>query len=671
MYTMSKSTRQQTARFAVLLAFFCVIGNVVPPVFGEGDDLADASGIAVAYSRAREWISAYSVPRGDDESTRVPIERASASYILLRYHGQVVGEGMDDQWDDGSIRRTAMRALSDFHSNPRIAHVHIDLRPALGAELTLELEVAGPLFPLVGDTFDAVGARIEPGLDGIAMRAGERWVWRFPSQMRSSPGGLSADPEFLLRELLSDLRLRPRELAALRAEEGLSIYRFRTVHLAQEEPTKSPFVSFRGSRVVGLADVQIASLSSFAEALADHIMRREWGRPEGLEDQEVADALDEITHTLREEWETPERRAAFDQIAVQEDARLRRNPPVGIMGNYDPLTDRYSPLIASPFDQALASLALSHFAKVEGVDGVIAGRAASFAEQLLLELAEVLEEGFGETDPLKDPVACAMIVLAAEELRPSNPARSLAGLRSAAILECWRAFDVAAGAFGRVSGPDGSERELVPSEKAIVAAAITRIAFRDPPADNAFDVARAALDAAWGSVDDVNHISLLPWIGWAERDYMLIGDAPAAATRLAVLRARIEGSQVTHSHAGVYERFPIDLSGGCAIASGSRTAATIQGVRPFSWIARLLADPREVPDDALESALFKAVQFARFMMQHAVSEHDVWQFPAPRRALGGVREALWDPVQMIPAQALCLICASDIMKGIDRYDKMR
>jgi hypothetical protein len=54
----------------------------------------------------------------------------------------------------------------------------------------------------------------------------------------------------------------------------------------------------------------------------------------------------------------------------------------------------------------------------------------------------------------------------------------------------------------------------------------------------------------------------------------------------------------------------------------------------------------------------------RFLIQLSVRESLLGSVRNPQRALGGIRSALWDCDEPVPAQALGLIAASDTLTSL-------
>lgn len=627
---------------AAALAWACVLALGAPQAgigpraaeafrVGEDERHADATGVVSAFMTARRWIDEFDTPGLDEPDAHVPIGRAAAVCAILRLNGRIVGEGVDASGDDRMLRRAVGRALSQLTGHAALVDLPEDLRPMVGPRVTLELEVAGPMSPLVGRTFDEAAARVRPGLEGVAMRVGDRAVVVFPAQLRARNQADSL--AFYLPSLLSDLQVRAEALEALRQDAGLTIHRFATTHLVQHETDGAPIATYRGAEIVPLSAATAARAAALARDLAEAIGRWELRMPEGSET-----TLD--TRSARE--------------------------PVGMRGGYQIARDAHLPSFAPPAEQALAAFALHHFARASGMDAAAQGRAAACATRLLAALADRVPHL--EPDPLGDLGSCAMIVLAGLESAAPPADRRVQTLLTDASVRVWESFDAAAGAFNAVGRADGSAVMPSSTEQAIASAAMARLS-RLAPGRYPTEVARAAANAAWEAVAEEHHVGLLPWIGWAERDLREAGAADAEAERrLAAAMAFIRASQVS---AGADASTEADLVGGIALAGRRGLAPTAQCLRPGAWWASIAADPQVTDPAELAEQAGALRAFLRFLLQLSVSSEVAWAYESGERFRGCLRQSLWDYDLAVPAQSLGLFAAVDAFSAMSRLDAAR
>ena len=195
------------------------------------------------------------------------------------------------------------------------------------------------------------------------------------------------------------------------------------------------------------------------------------------------------------------------------------------------------------------------------------------------------------------------------------------------------------------------------------------------PGKHSPDLVRKALDVTWAGVPEHQQVSLLPWIGFAEADWTLATGQPSPrAASLQAMKDLLATAQVSGRS---LESEP-DLAGGYSLTTRSGGRPTAQGLRPGSWLARDLSQPTTAPEDAPppprsapvargprarerggdganagnRKALEQSLQFARFLMQLGVTPDQAWAYKSSVRAMGGIRESLWDSEMALPAQAL-------------------
>ncbi len=583
------------ATWAIVLAAASGAAAAGPPAGPAA--MPDAADVVRAWQAARRWVDTFQVPDPGDPAARASIGGGHGVCLVLRQSGRLVAIATDTSGGDGGdlmLRRAAARALGQALADPAVAALPREMLHAAGSALTMELEVAGRPLPLVAGSEGEVAEQLDPGLDGVAMRRGDTLAMLFPAQMRAgnSPGRV----ERLLPALAPDLGLAVLPLPDLARRFDVSIYRFPVTTLVQSSPSGAPFPIVRGEILVTEAQVTPQSLARAAIDLAAHL---------GASMAPMDEAL-------------------------------------GLMGTYRPTADRYEPLIAPPFDQALAAWALAHCARVPGIDAAARGRMMAVAREIVTELDVVAA---AEDDPLADRGACAAIVLAGLGLPGYVDGAEPPRIFSEA------ARRVAAGVA------DGGET-LSPNGRALAAWALARLAAWGK-AGVSVPAVRAAIDGAWSSVPPHQQATLLPWIAWAEADY-------AADTRgtldhaddLARLRDLLEASRIG-------EAGPAELAGGLRLAEGNRLVATAQAFRPAAFLAWSVRKPGLTPPADAPAALGRSLATARFLMQLSVRADSTWAYANPERALGGVRAALFDSDQPVAAQAMALATLSETLLSLD------
>lgn len=229
---------------------------------------ADAPSEAVAiaaFLRAREWLDADSLPAPASPESGIPLAGVEGVCVLLRLDGRLVGAGQDADRDDRMLRRAVGRAVADALADSTIAAVREAAGDRVTVRLSLEIELAGPLRPLLGRTILEAAERVTPGIDGLALRRGERVERAFPSRLLASD--LAARPDANLVSLLRAAGLPPRDLDEFEASERVSLARFATIRLREPRPGEAPGVVTRAGRTLDLSEVTRESTQALANRL--------------------------------------------------------------------------------------------------------------------------------------------------------------------------------------------------------------------------------------------------------------------------------------------------------------------------------------------------------------------------------------------------------------------
>lgn len=278
-----------------------------------------ADGIAT-YLAIRGWLDRDALPAADAPEASVSSTGVEGVCVILRLDGRVVGVGQDARGDAQMARRAAGEAVSKALGDDVIRSVRAAANDAITARLSLEVELAGPLRPLLGRTIAEAAARLVPGRDGIAVRRGDQTVRAFPSRLALTD--LNDRPAGVITSLLADAGLPAKDLNEFATDERVSLARFASLRVRGDTPDASPTAVERGGRTIGLREIGQHSAAAIAAVLAARLSA-------------------EVTDVPTSEGGTSV-------------ARLR--------GTYDPTRNRWEPLLAPPDVEALALLALGRAA---------------------------------------------------------------------------------------------------------------------------------------------------------------------------------------------------------------------------------------------------------------------------------------------------------------------
>ena len=346
-----------------LLTIMILFGSSGPDAWGR-DPIPSIDQSVEAWYEVREWVTDFSVPR---ESPTVPIDHASGCSIMLRQGGRLVGTGSARSSENRMLHLATQRALREVLADPAVASVPEAIRKELGARLTVELEFAGPMQPLIGSDPEEFRDDIHPLRHGLALRIKDQWTIRYPSRMRNMnrwADSTMLDGMALTMGLSSGLRdtLSRNDVAA---------YRFQTIDIAQPGPDEPPQVVSAGAMQHPPSNPTRADLVGALDALLAHVEGRLWPGDE----------------------------------------------PLGLMGNYEPARDRFDPIVAPLRDQAVTAWALGRLAAIERLDQAMRDRASDAAAAILVALVERDEE----TEPTIGESAA--LLLAMETNRAIDPER--------------------------------------------------------------------------------------------------------------------------------------------------------------------------------------------------------------------------------------------------------
>lgn len=555
----------------------------------------------MAFRTLREWVDDFDLPVPDTEEAQIPLDPATGVCIILRQSGRVVGIGRDVTGSDLMLRRAAGRALSHVLSDSSVSQLPEEFRNRIGPALTVQLEIAGRLEPLLGTSLSDYPHQLDPGLDGLAARRGNQLTTFFPSEMLAL--NTAHHPLAHWPRLARDLGLDAAHFEDQLKQSSVTMYRFRTLHLAQSSPDTRPMVTIRGDHLVPSMQIDRESLQALADRLADHILNRIWPGEE----------------------------------------------PLGLMGDYRPVSDDYHPLIAPPTEQALAIFALNEY--TENISHERQAHVRTIVRQLLDELSRIEES---ETDPTSEIMSSAAIVFAITSFTEIelNPAVQ-------------KMFDAAVTKLTTTLLPQVDQEEqadfpqISPLDRAVGTSALTRIVKArqiqiDP--EQLYDL----VDQLWASSPPHRQISLLPWLAWAEMDIAALNKTPLRHTsELLELRTLLEKSQLVSPGSP-------DLAGGLALTNTShKSQATAQATRPAVFLASALAHPELTSVDEIPVAQDRLLQLMRFFQQLTIRQANCWTVSNPGRALGGLRSAPWDNRQPLAAQIMCLMAVNKTLYSLD------
>ena len=478
---------QRRHRWGLVYAVFGCALVGPPPLLGAGaavgaaaearePRVSDVTAIQ-AFAMVRQWVDGWDTTGEDELGPGSAIAGLECVAVVLRLNGDVIGAGEVYRTGGGALREAARLAMERAAaSSPGLAN-----EAGLRGRVAVDVEIGGELTPLDDADFGAAAGRLSPGQDGAVARVGNRYEARFPV-VGIGRGDL---PLNMLRRAVAGLDLPPVDLAGLRKHDGLVVYRFEGVRVAQPSAELGAVFLHRGGRLVTEGDVRRGSLVTMADAAMEYLRGGTW-------------------HT---------------------------EEPFGLRGEYDAVADTYDPYVAGPIDQAIGAFALARLSVLEDLPSGRRAVAHRAARDLVGAYVGVDER---EADPLASAGGCAAWIAAqgllAGNLEGAVEAEEFEAKAQGVVLDALRGA-------GELSGP----------ELAMVAccAAMGADRFEDPARVRA--LAGAAQSRLLESTPAAGLVALAPWIVWGELELAEEGSPVRSSIALRAMREAAWGQQITEA----------------------------------------------------------------------------------------------------------------------------
>lgn len=570
-----------------------------------------------AYRAVDDWVRGWKV--GDEG-----VSPCVAASVTLRMDGEVLGRGV--AMGERCLAAATSQAMAEAEPKlgaPRDALYQDTLRD-LAKRITMSVQLAGELIPVViKDVADAEAA-VAPGLEGVGARLGDRVMVMFPERMLTmgtEPGPALAS---LVAKLGDDAALAVVPLGILAKEQGAVYYRFKVSHLAQMKAGDSPRFLSRCGRVVGLGAMDVAELRRWADELAASLLARRGGGKSG---SLQAGGLNPM-------------RGQFDEAA---------EPVVQLT-------------CLSALQAYSARLDERKRSEVLAVKKAV--------------LTDLLTDGDLRDRVLKDVAAAALVwanlagdIFDEDESLPQDVDESFKEV-------CW---SVVRSAF---AADQGFSAKVSSTARGMVCWGMLIPAFADVPNTT---TARAAITRAYSDVGAAGLAGLMPWLGQSDlvlsaiefrltrpederldvRQYYY--KAPlAAAVVLREMRSQLWQHQFQPEGLAPDQQ---DLSGGIVFTTVNHSMPTWQMARPLAFVATMLGDPRLTEEKEIPEELTRLLASLRFLRQLTVRESECFMYRNPDKAIGGVRSSLWDQRMPPEATAMTLMAVCETLRSLEEIEK--
>ena len=315
-----------------------------PSVFAQGGGAlapSPSQGLA-AFEAVEGWVRGMVVhPLEDELAGR--IGEVTGVHVVIRGREGVIGRGT--AFGDGCLERASEGAIEEAIRRVRVPVLanREQARRLVIASARISVEIAGAMVPVRTslDSWSDVHSELSLGLEGLGVRAGERFEGVFPSSMamarRDGGTALAGLVSRAIGDPLAAAKL-PGDVG-VGAEDGPALFRFRVAHIAQTRAGGPPVVLHRGGRVLHDSLVGRDELVGWADAMAAWLLRR----------AEVV-------------------------------GRVER------LGVYDPFTDTWRDGGADGSGHPVVAAALERYASLPGVDAELAARARALLDARAVRL---------------------------------------------------------------------------------------------------------------------------------------------------------------------------------------------------------------------------------------------------------------------------------------------
>tara|TARA_Y100000589_G_scaffold331965_1_gene388278 strand:- start:2576 stop:4402 length:1827 start_codon:yes stop_codon:yes gene_type:complete len=307
-----------------------------------------------------------------------------------------------------------------------------------------------------------------------------------------------------------------------------------------------------------------------------------------------------------------------------------------LVGSYTPLAASFKTQPPTERERAIVALSLARYSRNPAVDPELANAARTAA-------AELIEGSLSEPDMVGsgDPLEASATYLAARELNLDDGGRQIDIIRNH-VLKL------------RESG------DLVIRKQASSVVFVCAALMKSPSEDDmdlAVEMSRKARD----TMPVQQQVTLLPWLGWIERDNRTRLESPSSnpdLNALQFIRRQTMNLQAPPS----FDNKTLN-AGGYILEPGPR-GVTSRSFRPALFIAETISDPGYLDSDQAD-VLAAHLRFLRYMMQLSCREDVAGTWRQPDRVIGAIRESCWDAELDPVTQAMGLMVLSEPISNTD------
>jgi hypothetical protein len=534
----------------------------------------------------------------------------SAACITLRLDGAIVGRG-DALRTPGELPSNSLHPLvaaaksAHRESQSRLAKggdaFREDRKQLFAGDIQISLELAEAIRPITLLSFDEADLMLARGLDGVAVRIGDRVEATYPSatiERELSPGAAiaactaraSGNPEL-------GIRTNPvTQPPALAKTHQAVFYAFRPVHLAQTAPHEPARFLHRGGRVVQPRDLSMQAIQQWADGIALRLM-----------DITIVEAIDDTK---------PPHPDAEGRICLR------------LPGTYSPSTGTHEPALATIRQQGLVAAALARFAQtVERRDRALHERSRNVAVRLLRDVLEHVPGGPPNVDSdeaaVARDVAFQMLhgdLVYEQSFRPWHEKQGLTSVTR------WDQVLI----ISKLKPLEEKSPSQAISWQSRGELALALALRKDALAgDHVRDIFRKL------TVTKLHEA--MPWAGYAQLQLATADDFGPAAAILREWREDVYARMMPPAMIGSDNA---DLAGG--IPASRNSLPTAESARSVAFLAKMLGDTRLTDRAEFSNELSRLLSALRFLRQLTIDEFGTYSAANPKVAIWGIKRAPWD-----------------------------
>ena len=262
----------------------------------------------------RQWIDEGFIVGSKEKSLS---DEVTGVCVVLRHNGALLGYGEAFGDNQDLLILAANIALGEARKNAILRKLPEDIRNHAVSSIGIEVGIASEIIPIPSKNLEKAAKKIITSVDGIAVRRGDSWDYRLPSQMTLSP----------FRSTVNHfegmcIKVGAPAAAAIAhqfsSNENITFYRLKFTAAYQHAKGERVQLLYRGDELVSLMKLQQEGIQEVADLLASYLINSLWQGDEAF----------------------------------------------GITGTYQPETDRLNTIFAPVISQAMAAEALLNYSSI-------------------------------------------------------------------------------------------------------------------------------------------------------------------------------------------------------------------------------------------------------------------------------------------------------------------